>query len=147
MIWGCLSANGTGEIVVLEGKVNASVYLKILEEYAIPEGNRLIGEHFVFQQDNAPIHTAKKVVEYLSEKNITILKWPPQSPDLSPIENAWAMLKIRIAEEAPQNLSQLKECIISNWKKISSEECLKLIDTMPDRLAKISLRGGGHCGY
>ena len=30
MIWGCLSANGTGEIVVLEGKVNASVYLNIL---------------------------------------------------------------------------------------------------------------------
>ena len=43
------------------------VYLKILNEYAIPERIHLIGEHFVFQKVYAPIHTAKKVVEYLSE--------------------------------------------------------------------------------
>ena len=90
------------EIVVLEGKVYTSVYLKMLTEYAIPEGNRIIGEYFIFQQE---------------KKNITILKWPPQSSDFSKIENAWSMLKIRIAEEARQNLSQLKDSIISNWKK------------------------------
>ena len=60
IIWRYLSANGTDEIVVLEGKVNASVYLKLIEEYAMPEGSRLIGEHFVYQQDNSPIHTAIK---------------------------------------------------------------------------------------
>ena len=63
----CLSAKGTGEKIVLEEKVNPSVMI-ILEEYAIPERNRLIGAHFVLQQDNATIHTGKKVVEYLSEK-------------------------------------------------------------------------------
>ena len=57
------------------------------------------------------------------------------------------MLKIPIAEEASQNLCELRDSIISNWKKISSEECLKLIDTMPDRLAKMSHRCGGYCVY
>ena len=53
-------------------------------------------------------------MEYFSEKNLNILKWRSQNPDHSPIENAFAMLKIRIAVEAPQNLSQLDDSIISN---------------------------------
>ena len=38
MIWRCLSAYGIGSIVILEGRMTAAVYLKILEETAIPEG-------------------------------------------------------------------------------------------------------------
>lgn len=147
MVWGCLSSNGTGSIVLLDGKITADVYLKILEEYAIPDGRRLIGPNFIFQQDNAPIHTAKNVMQYLRNENINILKWPPQSPDLSPIENAWAILKIRIAEEKPQNLNELKQCVYRNWRNISQNECLKLVDSMQERLGKLSDAYFRHCGY
>jgi transposase len=44
-------------------------------------------EYIVFQQDNVSIHTAKKVSEWLENNNITVLRWPPHFPDLSPIEN------------------------------------------------------------
>lgn len=64
MIWECLSSRSVGKIIILEGKVNASLYLNILKDTVIPEENRLIGEHFLFQPDNAPTHTAKKVLEF-----------------------------------------------------------------------------------
>lgn len=39
MVWGCLSAQGVGKIIILEGKVNADVYLKLLEP---KEGDLLV---------------------------------------------------------------------------------------------------------
>ena len=60
----------------------------MLKDRAISEGNRLMCQRFLFQQGNAPIHNTKKVVKLIAEQNVTILKWFPQSPDLSPTENA-----------------------------------------------------------
>ncbi len=50
-----------------------------------------------FQQDGAPAHTSKATKSYLEASNIELLRpWPAQSPDLSPIENAWALLQRRM---------------------------------------------------
>lgn len=147
MVWGCISSYGVGKIVMLEGKVNATVYLKLLSEVIIPEGKRLIGDDFILQQDNAPIHTAKIVTEYLKNQHAHVLEWPPQSPDLSPIENVWDLLKSRIAAKEPRNINELKSCIKDVWENITSEECRKYTLSVPDRIAKMSQRNGGHSGY
>jgi transposase len=42
----------------------------------------------VFMQDNAPIHTAHIIKDWLEEMAIEVLEWPPYSPDLNPIEHA-----------------------------------------------------------
>lgn len=147
MIWGCMCSAGVGQIVILEGKVTAAVYLKLVQEVLIPEGKRLIGENFILQQDNAPIHKAKLVTKYLKDANVNVLTWPPQSPDLSPIENLWSLLKYRIAEKAPRNLAQLRCYITDIWSQISASECEKYTHSLPTRLARMSERNGGHCGY
>ncbi len=81
-----------------------------------------------FQQDNAPCHKAQLISDWFLEHDneFTLLKWPPQSPDLNPIEHLWDVVEreICIMDVQPTNLQQLRDTIKSIWTKIS-EECFQ----------------------
>ncbi|GAB0092183.1 hypothetical protein DMENIID0001_071700 [Sergentomyia squamirostris] len=147
MVWGCMAASSVGRLVMLEGKVNSAVYLKLMQEVIIPEGRRIIGDDFILQQDNAPIHKAKIITKYLAEAGVNVMTWPPQSPDLSPIENLWAMLKIKIAEQKPNSLKDLRAIITETWPLFTQAECQKLVHSLPQRLGEMSRRNGGNSRY
>jgi len=62
----------------------------------------------------------------------TVLKWPPQSSDLKPIEHLWDVVEweIGIMDLQLTNLKQLRSAIMSIWTKIS-EECFQhLVESM-----------------
>ncbi len=48
---------------------------------------------FIFQQDLAPAHTAKITKSWLNDHGVGVLDWPPNSPDLNPIEDIWGIVK------------------------------------------------------
>ena len=68
MIWGYLTANGAGDLVWIDGIINAEKYRQILIHLVILSVKRLIGNSFIFQQDNDPKHTALKVKSYFQQK-------------------------------------------------------------------------------
>jgi len=43
----------------------------------------------VFQDDNGPVHRARRVMNFLEDENVQHLDWPAMSPDLNPIEKIW----------------------------------------------------------
>ncbi len=73
------------------------------------------------------------------DNEFTLLKCPPQSPDLNPIEHLWDVVEreIRIMDVQPTNLQQLRDAIMSIWTKIS-EECFQhLVESMPRRIKAV----------
>ncbi len=74
-----------------------------------------------FQQDNAPCHKDQIISDWFLEHDneFTLLKWPPQSPDLNPKEHLWDVVerKICIIDVQPTNLQQLRDTIMSIWTK------------------------------
>ena len=67
-----------------------------------------LGHQWTFQHNNSPKHTANVVKKWLADKNIYVLQWLSQTPDLNPIENLWRELKIRVMARRPANPKQLE---------------------------------------
>ena len=69
--------------------MDADLYVSIMED-ELRQTLELWGkatDDVVFQQNNDPKHTSKKAKKWFEDNNITVLKWPAQSLDLSPIEH------------------------------------------------------------
>ncbi len=83
------------------------------------------------------------------DNEFTLLKCPPQSPDLNPIEHLWDVVEreILIMDVQTTNLQQLCDAIMTIWTKIS-EQCFQhLVESMPRRIKTALKTKGGVCVY
>lgn len=147
MFWGCMSINGVGDLVQIDGNVNQAVYIELLNNSAFQSGDKLIGQDFILQQDNAPCHKGRNVTSFLNGSSQQVLEWPPQSPDLNVIEHVWAYLKRhrnfslqQTREEAIKNVHQL-------WNDIPMAFLINLVESMPRRLQAVIDAKGGNTKY
>ena len=56
MVWACFSKKGLGPLCVIEGSVNSTKYLNILQQHLIPKNQEWFPDgNGIFEQDNAPL--------------------------------------------------------------------------------------------
>jgi transposase len=101
-----------------------------------------------FLMDGCPRQNSKVAMRAIDKVNALVLKIPPRSPDLNPIENFFHTLTVRLNNDAFQKnitketfkelSSRVKETILS----VSSEEIDKIIDSMDKRITAV-LKGKG----
>jgi len=138
MFWGCFSKLGLGPLVALEGTMNSQNYVELLRDYVVPELNAA-GRHMVFMQDNAPCHKARNVMDYFAENNIETLNWPPQSPDMNPIENLWAIIKAKRQKKygVPNTKQDLIDQIFDIWSNIDPKIVENLANSANFRISEV----------
>jgi len=164
MIWGCFAGNKLGPVVFVDEIINQDVYMGLLEQYLLEYIEVLRTKELdgiVFQQDNARPHAAKRTQRWLEnvgrEHGFTVMKWPANSPDLNPIENLWAWLKIELHRRYPDTKyltggpdtikAVLKERLLKIWWEIGEEVLNQLIESMPHRVQEVIEAEGWYTGY
>ena len=101
----------------------------------------------MFQQDNAPAHTAKDTKTVFETENIEILKWPAYSPNLNPIENLWGIQESNVDRRRPKDVNELQVFAKEEWRKFSQKIVRACINSMPNRLEQVIGRDGNMIDY
>jgi hypothetical protein len=153
-VWSCYCGNEMGPLVVIPkgGTMTAKRYLETVKKHFLPFYRRMkrkYGPEVVMQEDNAPWHKAKIVTAYLNKQKVKRLRWPPQSPDLSPIENLWKQIKDILSKmrHKIKNIEQMETVLNEVWPTIKGETLLKLNASMYKRLAQCIKNKGGATKY
>ena len=146
-IWGCMTWYGVGFLCKIEGNMDGELYRSILEGELVQtiEWYGLEKANVVFQHDNDPKHTAYATKLWLEKNKFSVLVWPPQSPDMNPIEHMWNELErcIRKRRNIPKSTNELWLAIEKEWETISIPFCQKLISTIPKRIDDLKKAKGG----
>jgi transposase len=151
MIWGCMTYNGLGDACRLQQGLDSQLYVKVLQDYLIASRNYrgLNPAKFIFQQDNAKVHTANIVKEYFHKYKIAVMDWPVNSPDLNPIESLWAYLKQQLDQydTDPKCLDELWERVQDVWENVPDNFIQSLYSSMPRRMRVLYEHRGAAIDY
>ena len=111
------------------------------------DGIQLIGENFIFQQDGAKSHTSGQTMDAVQKLGISIIgpeKWPPNSPDLNPLDYFfWNEVEVHLKTKKFNNIAQLTQQIKESIKEIPLKMVQDSIDNFRSRVYACEENSGG----
>ncbi|GFT01376.1 transposable element Tcb1 transposase [Trichonephila clavipes] len=113
----------------------------ILQTHVMLLMHRLSGA--IFRQENTQPHTAR--VSQDCFRTVTILPWPSQSPDLSPIGHIWDDLGRRVGH--PTSLNEPDARLPQIGNEMSQDIIQNLYASVLDRTASCIRARRGSTGY
>ncbi|GFT90942.1 transposable element Tcb1 transposase [Trichonephila clavipes] len=145
MVWGCMASNGVGNLIFIDGIMDHKLYIDILNNNLKETAKKLgLDGNFIFQQDNdshtCAAHNVKMWCLFHCKQQ---LHTPPQSPDITVIENLWTTLETAVQKHQIRNKAHLKQVLQEEWDKISPDTTKKLVESVPRRLEDI-IKAKGH---
>ena len=151
MVWAGIVGNRKTQLLVCPQRLDAEGYVQLLEGNGIVDFLRQIGDGAIFQQDGAPCHRAARARRWFERNNVTVLEgWPANSPDLSPIEQIWAITKKLIIDRygmtTPLANDQLEPAVFEAYDRIEPRTIAILTMSVKYRVQLCLARQGGFVG-
>ena len=104
---------------LIAGAVNAEVFTAYLQAVLCPE----LHPGDVVILDNLSTHKIPSVAELIAARGASVRYLPPYSPDLNPIEMAFAKLKAQLRQAAARTLADLQGSVAQSLRTFSPAHC------------------------
>ena len=99
-VWGGISHYGKTDLIFLQGKQDSLNYINQCLAPQLRKMRSIFGKTtWWMQQDGAKKHTSRETLSWMQKKRLRIIPpkdWPPNSPDLSCIENFWGYMETAV---------------------------------------------------
>jgi transposase len=114
-ILGAMSLRGMVATMTIEEPTDTDIFLAYIEHLLYP----VLKPGDVVVMDNLSAHKAPAVREWIEKARAEVLYLPPYSPDLNPIEKAWAKLKQLLRAAKARTKETLDQAITESLPSIT----------------------------
>lgn len=114
---GAVTLEGPLALMMTEQTVNGETFAGFLEKEVCPVAE----PGSILVMDRASIHCVEEVQEVVRKFGMSVLFLPPYSPELSPMEPVWKLIKSPLKALAIRSIAKLKESAWALWEDISPE--------------------------
>jgi transposase len=116
---GALRLSGMTAPMTLDGAMDGPAFLAWVEQALVPT----LAPGDIVILDNLPAHKPAAVRAAIERCGARLRYLPPYSPDLNPIEMAYAKLKALLKKAAARTLEDLWAAIAGALAKITADDC------------------------
>jgi transposase len=114
-----LRTGGLTAPLVVDGAINGDIFRAYVEQVLAPT----LKPGDIVILDNLSSHKVAGVREAIEAKGASIIYLPPYSPDLNPIEQAFAKLKALLRKAAARTIARLWNAIGDMLGKFTPQQC------------------------
>lgn len=115
-----LTVDGISALKTVNGGVKTEDFLRFVEQRLVPTLCR--GDLVCW--DNINMHKNRRVIAAVENAGAAIIHLPRYSPDLNPIEAAWAKVKALVRRAMPKGVSELKTAIRRALHRVRGSDAL-----------------------
>lgn len=139
--------------------ITSQEYEEVVSKTLLPEGKRIFDagpclNSWVLQQDNDPTHkkaSLRAIGDWNNQKKgnkVELLaNWPPNSPDLNPIENVWAYVQAEVDQAGCKDFDSFCAKVKEVFANLDRKMLSNLFGSMRKRLQEVIAKDGGKTRY
>ena len=109
--------------MVIDGAMNGDLFMAYVEQVLVPS----LAAGDVVVMDNLSSHKRARVRELIEAAGCTLLYLPPYSPDLNPIELAFAKVKARLRAAELRTIDRVEDFFGTVHEAFTADECRNYI--------------------
>ena len=118
-ILSAIRLGGVAAAMLTEGATDSAVFRGFVEWQLVPAlrpGDMVV-------MDNLAAHKRAEAIALIEAAGAEVRFLPPYSPDLNPIEMAWAKVKARLRRAAARTTAALYEAVADALRAITPDDC------------------------
>jgi hypothetical protein len=136
--------------------ITQSEFAEVLKNTLLPEGRRIFCTpglcDWILQLDGDKAHNKVKLVvkEWNKAKGTSVQvlpEWPPNSPDLNPIENVWSWIQAQVNKKGCKSFQEFQDEVQKQLSQVPKKHLANYYKSMKKRMKLVIENDGGYTGY